>query len=29
MDILRNSGKWNDEKNEEILKEHLRTTYKK
>ena len=28
MDDLWNSGKWDDEKNEEILKEHLRTTYK-
>lgn len=28
MDALWNSGMWNDEKNEEILKEHLRTPYK-
>lgn len=28
MDALWDSGKWNDEKNEEILKEHLRTPYK-
>jgi hypothetical protein len=29
MDDLWNFGKWDDEKNEEILKEHLRTTYKR
>ena len=28
MDALWNSGMWNDEKNEEILKEYLRTPYK-
>ena len=28
MDALWVSGKWNNEKNEEILKEHLRTPYK-
>ena len=28
MDALWDSGKWNDEKNEEILKKHLRTPYK-
>ena len=28
MDALWDSGKWSDEKNEEILKEHLRTPYK-
>lgn len=28
MDALWNSGKWSDEKNEEILKLHLRTPYK-
>ena len=29
MDALWDSGKWNNEKNEEILKEHLRTPYRK
>ena len=29
MDALWDSGKWSDEKNEEVLKEHLRTHYKK
>ena len=29
MDALWDSGKWSDEKNEEVLKEHLRTTYKR
>ncbi|SIO03454.1 hypothetical protein [Fibrobacter sp. UWB11] len=29
MDALWDSGKWSDKKNEEMLKEHLRTTYKK
>lgn len=29
MDALWDSDKWNDEKNEEILKEHLRTPYKR
>lgn len=29
MDALWDSGEWNDEKNEEILKEHLRTLYRK
>lgn len=28
MDALWDSGKWNDEKNENLLKEHLRTPYK-
>lgn len=28
MDALWDSGKWSDEKNEEILKEHMRTPYK-
>ena len=28
MDDLWNSGKWDDEKNDEILKEHLRTPYR-
>lgn len=28
MDALWNSGEWNDEKNEEVLNEHLRTPYK-
>ncbi len=28
MDALWESGKWSDEKNEEILKVHLRTHYK-
>lgn len=27
MDKLWDDGKWSDEKNEEILKEHLRTPY--
>lgn len=27
MDKLWDEGKWDDEKNEEILKEHLRTSY--
>lgn len=27
MDKLWDEGKWSDEKNEEILKEHLRTPY--
>lgn len=27
MDKLWDDGKWDDEKNEEILKEHLRTSY--
>ena len=29
MDVLWDSGKWSDEKNEEVLKEHLRTHYTK
>lgn len=29
MDALWDSGKWSDEKNEEMLREHLRTPYKK
>lgn len=28
MDRLWNSGQWNEEKNEQILREHLRTPYK-
>ena len=28
MDALWESGEWNNEKNENILKEHLRTLYK-
>lgn len=28
MDALWDSGEWDDEKNENILKEHLRTEYK-
>ena len=29
MDALWDSGKWSDEKNEEMLKLHLRTPYNK
>jgi hypothetical protein len=28
MDALWESGEWNNEKNENVLKEHLRTPYK-
>lgn len=28
MDRLWNSGQWNEEKNKQILREHLRTPYK-
>lgn len=28
MDALWDSGEWNDEKNENLLKEHLRTPYR-